>query len=404
MAAEQDVSGAASGFDQGLAGDVSGAVNWTPGLRRGGEALFAFMEGWPGWLQVVVVLAACVAVFWAIYRLTWFVLRRLTDRSGRVGDEMLVRRSRRAACFLSVGIGLAVGMGLASGAGLLHGWVSVWWGDALTAYIILAATWLVIGVISGADDMLLKRYHIDERDNLRARRMHTRVSIISRTLMVTIGVLGVAMALITFDGVEQIGASLLASAGIAGIAVGFAARPVLGNFIAGIQIAITQPIRLDDAVVIADEWGWVEEITMTYVVVRLWDQRRLIVPFSKIIEEPFQNWTHKSAEIMGSVSLYVDYSCPVDAVREELDRILDGHPKWNGKTKVVQVIDATEKTMQLRALVTANDSPTAWDLRCDVREKLIDFLRREHGYALPHEREERVRKGTGAGEVSGPRA
>jgi small-conductance mechanosensitive channel len=162
---------------------------------------------------------------------------------------------------------------------------------------------------------------------------------------------------------------------------------VLGNLIAGIQIAITQPIRLDDAVVIEGEWGWIEEITATYVVVRIWDQRRLIVPFSKIIEEPFQNWTRKTSEILGDVVLHVDYACPVDAVRAELDRILDGHPKWDGRAKVLQVIEATPKTMVLRALVTAVDSPTAWELRCDVRERLLGFMQREMPYALPRERE-----------------
>jgi len=245
----------------------------------------------------------------------------------------------------------------------------------------------VIRVIGGAGEMLVARVHTDEADDLRARQIKTQVSVISRILTVVAAILGVGIAMMTFDRVEQIGASLLASAGIAGIVVGFAARPLLENVIAGVQIALTQPIKLGDAVVIRDEWGWIEDITTTYVVVRIWDQRRLIVPFSTVISEPFENWTRKNSDITGRVILYVDYTCPVGVLREELDRILEGHPKWDGRAKVLQVVDCTERSLEVRVLVTAKDSPTAFELRCDVRERLIAFLQRTHPDALPRERE-----------------
>lgn len=257
----------------------------------------------------------------------------------------------------------------------------------LRALLVGTLTWVLIGAIAVVDDLIMARHDVSVRDNLRARQMHTRARVLTRTVMLIVGVAGAAAALMSFPAMRQVGTGLLASAGIVGVAVGFAAKPTLGNLIAGLQIAITEPIRLDDAVIVDGEWGWIEEITATYVVIKIWDQRRLIVPLSKFIEESFQNWTRRRADIIGSVVLFVDYTCPVDEMRAELDRIVDGHPKWDGRVKVLQVIDATERTMQLRALVSAGDSPSAWDLRCDVRERLIAWLQRERPESLPRIRE-----------------
>lgn len=354
------------------------------------ELMDTLTDGWPAWAQAALVLVVVIAVCIAGQKLFWMLLRRLSRSPKRAASRKLIGHTGTPAGMLAAGVGLAVALALLESRGILPGSAGAWWSKVVTVLLILAGTWLVIGIVAGVDDLILSRYRIDVRDNLKARRVHTQVSVISRTLMIIVGIAGIAVALMTFDSVGKIGASLLASAGIAGIAVGFAAKPVLGNIIAGVQIALTQPIRIDDAVIINDEWGWIEEITTTYVVVKIWDERRLIVPFSKIIEEPFENWTRNSANILGSVVLHVDYSCPVDALRDELDRILDGHPKWDGRAKVLQVIECTEKSMTLRALVTAVDSPTAWELRCDVRERLISYLQHEHPWALPREREHRL--------------
>ncbi|MEN0021112.1 MAG: mechanosensitive ion channel domain-containing protein, partial [Planctomycetota bacterium] len=218
------------------------------------------------------------------------------------------------------------------------------------------------------------------------RRMHTQVVVIGRTLMFIAGLIGAASALMTFESIREFGVSLLASAGIAGLILGLAARPTFENLIAGIQIALTQPIRLDDAVIVEGEWGWIEQITATYVVIKIWDERRLIVPFKRFIEEPFQNWTRRSADIIGTVTLHCDYTVPVAALRTELERLCKASERWDGRVCVLQMIDAKQSTVELRALVSAADSPTAWDLRCEIREALIDFIRDKYPHALPRVR------------------
>lgn len=221
---------------------------------------------------------------------------------------------------------------------------------------IAALTWLLMRLAAAVGDAIIRAHPIDTPDNLEARRIHTQTRVLARTVMVLIVVIGTGAALMTFPNVRQVGASLLASAGVAGLVAGIAARPVLGNLIAGLQIALSQPIRLDDVVIIQGEWGRIEEITGTYVSVRLWDQRRLVVPLQWFIENPFQNWTRSSAELIGTVFLYVDYRLPLEPLRAELARIVAGAPEWDGRVQVLQVTDATERSMQLRALVSARDS------------------------------------------------
>lgn len=265
--------------------------------------------------------------------------------------------------------------------------------EFLRAGLIASITWFIISGVSTIDDLVMARHDVSQRDNLKARRVHTRARVLTRTAMIVIGVGGAAGVLMSFPEVRQVGTGLLASAGLAGLAVGFAAKPTLGNLIAGLQIAITEPIRLGDAVIVENEWGWIEEITATYVVIKIWDERRLIVPLSYFIETPFQNWTRTKADIIGSVEFHVDYTCPIALLEQELDRILDGHPLWDGRVKVLQVTEAGEKTMKLRVLVSAGDSPTAWDLRCDVRKRLILWLQEHHRGALPKHRVERLELG-----------
>jgi small-conductance mechanosensitive channel len=223
-------------------------------------------------------------------------------------------------------------------------------------------------------------------DNLLARKHVTQVRVLLRVIEVVIALLTLGFALMTFNEVRQFGVTLFASAGVAGIVAGLAARPVMSNFLAGVQLAISQPIRIDDAVVVENEWGNVEEITFTYVVIRLWDLRRLIVPISYFMEKPFQNWSRTSGELIGTVLLYVDHTTPVAAVRKKLNEIAAQSRLWNHKVVNLQVVDCSETTIQLRALVSANTAAATWDLRCDVREKLIEFLQREYPHALPRRR------------------
>ncbi|MCB9853999.1 MAG: mechanosensitive ion channel, partial [Phycisphaerales bacterium] len=239
--------------------------------------------------------------------------------------------------------------------------------------LIVSITWLVIRAIGVIDDMILARHPIGVRDNLRARQIHTKTRVLSRSLVIIVSIVGVAAVLMTFDSVRRFGESLLAGAGIAGILIGFAARATISNLIAGVQLALTQPIRIDDVVIVEGEWGWIEEIRSTFVIVKIWDDRRLVVPLNYFIEKPFQNWTRKTADLLGSIFIHADYRLPVQRVREELEKIVKECEEWDGRVCVLQVTDAKEQTIELRALVSAGDSPTCWDLRCKVREKLVGF-------------------------------
>jgi small-conductance mechanosensitive channel len=260
--------------------------------------------------------------------------------------------------------------------------------DFTSIALIAALTWLSVRSAAAIGEAIVRAHPLDTVDNLQARRIHTQARVLARSVMILIVIVGTGGALMTFPNVRQVGASLLASAGVAGLVAGIAARPVLGNLIAGLQIALSQPIRLDDVVVIQGEWGRIEEITGTYVSIRLWDQRRLIVPLQWFIENPFTNWTRSSSQIIGTVFLFVDYRMPLAPLREELARIVESAPEWDRRVQVLQVTDGTERSMQLRALVSSLDSGLNWDLRCRVREGLLDFIQRHYPQYLPRTRAE----------------
>ncbi len=253
----------------------------------------------------------------------------------------------------------------------------------LVIWLIIGVAWLVISIIAILKAVILSRYNIKTKDNLKVRQITTQLNIIQRVLIVLIVILTISAILMTFDKVRQIGISILASAGVAGIVVGFAAQRSLANLIAGIQIAITQPIRIGDVVIVENEWGTIEEITLTYVVVQIWDQRRLVVPINYFLEHSFQNWTKSSAELIGAIFIYVDYGIPVDELRRELEKIVNASPLWDKRVAKIQVTNATEKTMEIRALVSAENSSKTWELRCLVREKLIDFIQQNYPDKLP---------------------
>jgi small-conductance mechanosensitive channel len=258
---------------------------------------------------------------------------------------------------------------------------------------IVTVSWVVIRSASVLEDYLYDRYTLDGKDNLKARKIRTQIVYLKRVFAVIVGVIALALILINFEKVRQLGTTILASAGIVGIVLGFASQRSIALLFAGFQVALTQPIRIDDVVIVENEWGRIEEITLTYVVIRIWDKRRLIVPISYFIEKPFQNWTRVSADLLGTVYLYCDYTVPVEALREELRRILEQSEEWDREVCVVQVTDATERTVAVRALMSAADASLLWTLRCAVRERLIDFVRREYPESLPRFRARLDREG-----------
>jgi small-conductance mechanosensitive channel len=269
----------------------------------------------------------------------------------------------------------------------------------LSLVLIGATAYLLYQCVEAAEALVLQRYRIDVSDNLHARTVYTQVTVLKKIAATVIVIFTLASMLMLFDSVRQFGTSILASAGIAGLIVGFAAQRSIATLLAGLQIAITQPIRIDDVVIVENEWGRIEDITLTYVTVRIWDHRRLILPITYFIERPFQNWTRTSAELLGTVFLYVDYRAPLEAIREELTRILNASRYWDGKVNVLQVTDARDHTIELRALASAADASLAWDLRCEVREKLIAFLQQHHPESLPRIRAELQAAATSVGAV-----
>lgn len=252
--------------------------------------------------------------------------------------------------------------------------------------IIFSIAWFLILIFKVFKKRMLKKYDVSTSDNLKARKVYTQYMILENIVIFLIVILALGIALMSFDSIRSIGVSVLTSAGIAGIIIGLAAQKAIATLLAGIQIAITQPIRLDDVVIVEGEWGWIEEINLTYVVVRVWDKRRLVVPTTFFIEKSFQNWTRTSADILGTVYIYADYGLPIDAIRNEQTRLLKSTDLWDGNVNVLQVTNATEKSMELRVLVSAKNSPTAWDLRVYLREKLLEFIQREYPGSLPKAR------------------
>jgi len=264
---------------------------------------------------------------------------------------------------------------------------AAWLARLMGVAVIGLIGWGAIIALHIAADLYLRRYRLDVDDNLLARKHNTQVRVLARTIDVLLVMLTLSAALMTFPAVRQYGVSLFASAGVAGIVVGLAARPVLSNLMAGVQLAMTQPIRLYDAVIVENEHGTVEEITATYVVVKLWDLRRMIVPLTYFIEKPFQNCTRETSALIGTVMIYLDYRAPVEVIREKVKEILKQSDRWDGKVAAVQVTDFKESAMELRCLMSAGSGAQTFDLRCEVREKLIDFLQKEYPEALPRSRQ-----------------
>ena len=251
---------------------------------------------------------------------------------------------------------------------------------------IVAVCWLLVRGVRLVEQVLFKRLRMDVEDNRRIRRTRTRVTLLRRLAVVLVVVIGLVCALMTVPQLHTFSTSMFASAGVAGIVAGLAAQTTLSNMFAGLQLVFTDAVRMDDVVVVEAEWGWVEEITLTYVVLHLWDERRLVLPTSYFTTTPFQNWTRNEARVLGAVTLYLDYATPLTALRERAEAVVRASPLWDGRDWVLQVIDTTEHAIVVRVLASATDGPTAFDLRCEIREALITYLQQAHPQALPAQR------------------
>ncbi|HET7213978.1 MAG TPA: mechanosensitive ion channel family protein [Terriglobia bacterium] len=352
------------------------------------EIMTQLVNHWQAWAISAGTLVGAIVLALIAHKILFSAGKRLAKRTGSVIDNSLVEHGSTPARLILPLLALFVALPATS----LPPWPMGIIRHIVALGMIAAVAWLLIILIDVFEDVAKDRYKIGVSDNLRARKIQTEIHVLRRTATVVACIVAFSVMLMTFPGIRQFGVSLFASAGIVGIIVGMAARPMLSNLLAGLQIALTEPIRIEDVVIVEGEWGWIEEIASTYVVVRIWDLRRLVVPISYFIEHPFQNWTRVTADLLGTVFLYTDYTVPVEEIRQELHRILKTTDLWDGKVWGVQVTDATAHVMELRALMSTSDSSKSWDLRCLVREQLITFLQDKYPQSLPRTRVEMDRK------------
>lgn len=337
----------------------------------------------PSWAISAGLLALAVVAARTAHRILFRTATRIVAGKDLFWRSLVSRThgpTRLAAMIVAISAAATV-------APLTDGQVAIMRHILLLAFIALLG-WIALTALHIWMTVYLRRFTLDAEDNLLARKHVTQTRILRRVVATLIVTVALSAALMTFEEVRQYGISLLASAGAAGLVIGLALQPMLKNMIAGIQLAVTQPIRIDDAVLVENEWGNIEEITATYVVVRLWDWRRLVLPLSYFIEQPFQNWTREGSALIGSVFLYLDHTAPVEEMRRKLDEIAKASPLWDGQVAVLQVTDFREQVMEIRMLVSARNSGRAFDLRCEVREKMIAWLQDAHPHALPRWRGE----------------
>ncbi len=330
-------------------------------------------------VRLLGVVAIGVAALLAV-ALLHLVLTRIGRNAPLIAD--LARIAHRATQVTAVLFGLYLGTHLLDPA---DEWVRIA-RHTLLIVLLASAAWLITELLFVIEEAALARYRTDVQDNLRARKVHTQVRLVRRVTAVVVAVIAIGAMLITFPRARYFGTSILASAGIVGVVTALAAQAVLGNILAGLQLAFGGALRLEDVVVVENEWGRIQEMTLTYVVVHIWDDRRLILPTSYFTTRPFENWTRQEAALLGSVEIDTDWTVPVGEMREELRAWLSRSDLWDGRVSVLQVIEATGSQLRLRALVSAADAPRLWDLRCEVREHMIDWLRRHHPEALPRVR------------------
>ena len=338
----------------------------------------------PDWLRIVAIALLTICVALAVHAMAFTLLRRASARTTTATDDIMVRRLRSPTRWLLVVFALSA----VQPALLLPPAVEAIWQRA--AGLILPATfgWLAIALLGVVKEVIESHTDISAADNLRARSRRTRVTLLYRIAIFLILLVTFCMMLMSFPAVRAVGVTLMASAGLAGLAVGAAAQPALKNLVAGVQMAFTEPIRIDDVVIMDGEWGRIEEIRLTFVVVRIWDDRRLIVPVSKFLENSFQNWTRETSQLLGTAFLHVDPTADVARIRAKLESVVKGNPNWDGRVAGLQVTETYVDHLELRALVSASDAGKAFDLRCQVREAMMAFLAEEMPEALPRRRAE----------------
>jgi len=314
-------------------------------------------------LIAVLVAMVALAMHWLVFR----GLQHLSDASGSKADNIVVSRLRRPTRFAILALALII---VARELPLLD---EIW--QKVAGFVMPALIgWMVLAVLHALVNTMALSADVSVEDNLRARRRRTKLAMFNRIATFLVIFVTVGVMLLSIPGVRDIGMTLVASAGLAGLAVGAAAQPALRSLIAGVQMAATEPINIDDVVIIEGEWGWIEEIRTTYVVVKIWDERRLIVPTTKFLEEPFQNWTKTTAKLLGTVFLYLDPAARVEPIRQEFERQINANKRWDGRVQVTQVTETTRDTKEVRLLMSAKDSPTLFDLRCDIREGITDWI------------------------------
>ncbi|MCG2623298.1 mechanosensitive ion channel family protein [Arthrobacter sp. I2-34] len=330
-----------------------------------------------GPLAVVLAAAAAALVVTALLRMAANRLFRRVPEIRRISA-----RARNPFRVLLAALGMRVGFGLTAAD---EPWFAVvdW---ILVVVLIGALAWFAIVMLLVIETAILTKYRTDTKDNRRLRRLKTQVILGRRVAVSLLVVIAAACVLLTIPQVRALGAGILASAGVLSVVAGLAAQSSLTNVFAGMQLAFTDAIRVDDVVVVEKQWGTVEEITMTYVVVHIWDDRRLILPSTYFTTTPFENWTRQTAALLGTVELDVDWRVPVDELRAQLKTVVEDTGLWDGRTAVLQVTDAVNSLIRLRILVSAEDSGTLFDLRCLVREAMVSFVQREHPQALPRQR------------------
>jgi len=340
--------------------------------------------GYEPLFRSLVFLAVSIITGFLLHYIIFKIMERIAKRTRTKFDDSFVKHCRVPSRWIIILIVIYFVLPLLMLSPPLRGFFE----KLMSIVLILSVSWLLVKLTFVFEEVILNQYKIDVDDNLRARKILTQIHFLKKVAIVIISIIASGTILMTFDNVRQLGTSILASAGIIGLIVGLAAQRSIGTLLAGLQIAFTQPIRIDDVVVVENEWGRVEEVTLTYVVVRIWDLRRLVLPITYFIEKPFQNWTRVSADILGTVYIYVDYKLPVQAIREELKRILDSSDLWDRKVCGLQVTNTTEHTLELRALMSAQDSSKLWSLRCEVREKIVEFIQKNYPDSLPKVRAE----------------
>src|SRR4030095_13728054 len=342
---------------------------------------------WKGALTAIFEAGWIIALPWLVFRAIRAVEKRMQQWADRTASLVGKVMTPIVGDTLRLAVPLLVIILLLPLLRLPENWT--WLTEKAFGILFIAAlSFLIVRGINAVQSALLSRHRIDIPDNLSARKIYTQVSVIRKIIVSAVVILATGSILMLFDSVRQFGTSILASAGIAGVVIGFAAQKTLGNVLAGIQIALTQSLLIDDIVVVEGEFGQIEEITLTYVTVRTWDLRRLVLPITYFVEKPFQNWSRVSTELLGTIILYLDYQVPMAELREELKRLIENNPKWDRKVCGLQVTDAKQSTIEVRALVSSTDPGKAFDLRCEVREGLIQFLCRNYPESLPRIRVE----------------